>query len=140
MAGQRGRDVLISIGDGEDPEGFVPVAGIRARTIALTAGLVEATTAQSPAAWREVVSGAGVKRAEVEGRGVFKDALSDALLRAAYFAGEAVTFQLTIPDFGVMTGPFVISALTYGGDHDDEATFAIRLSSAGVISFDAMGV
>lgn len=139
MAGQRGRDVLISIGDGEDPETFLGVAGIRTKTISLTAGLVEATTAQSPEAWREVMTGVGVKRAEVSGRGVFKDGLSDALLRAAYFAGETANFQLAIPDFGVMTGPFAISELTYGGEHDDEATFAIRLSSAGLVVFEAWG-
>lgn len=139
MAGQRGRDVLISIGDGEAPEGFLVVAGIRARTISLTAGLVEATTAQSPNAWREVIAGAGVKRADVAGSGAFKDAMSDALMRAAYFAGEASNFQLTIPDFGVLTGPFVIAELSYGGEHDHEATFSIRLASAGQVVFDSHG-
>jgi TP901-1 family phage major tail protein len=139
MAGQRGRDVLIGIGDGEEPEAFFVVAGIRAKTIALTAGLVEATTAQSPNAWREVIAGAGVKRAEVAGSGAFKDAMSDALMRAAYFAGAASNFRLEIPDFGVLTGPFVITELSYGGGHDDEATFAIRLSSAGLVSFEADG-
>lgn len=136
MAGQRGRDVLIAIGDGDEPEAFVTVAGIRAKTISLTAGLVEATTAQSADGWRETIVGAGVKRAEVAGRGAFKDGLSDALLRAAYFAGEASRFELTIPGFGVLRGPFAISELTYGGDHEDEATFAIRLSSAGVVEFE----
>lgn len=34
MAGQRGRDRLIEIGDGNSPEVFANVAGIRARTIA----------------------------------------------------------------------------------------------------------
>lgn len=139
MAGQRGRDVLISIGDGETPQAFFVVAGIRAKTISLTAGLVEATTAQSPNAWREVIAGAGVKRAEIAGSGVFKDAMSDALMRAAYFAGEASALEMTIPDFGTLTGPFVITELSYGGAHDDEATFAIRLSSAGQVVFDAHG-
>jgi TP901-1 family phage major tail protein len=137
MAGQRGRDVLIGIGDGEEPEMFIPVAGIRARTISLTAGLVEGTTAQSPEAWREVIAGAGVKRAEVAGSGVFRDAVSDALMRAAFFAGDATRFELVIPAFGALRGPFVISELNYGGEHEGEATFAIRLSSAGVITFDA---
>lgn len=122
MVGQQGRDVLISIGDDEAPEAFVLIAGIRARTINLTAGLIEATTAQSAQAWREVIAGAGVKRAEVAGAGVFKDAMSDALIRAAFFAGRAPAFELAIPDFGVMRGPFVIVELTYGGDHDAEAT------------------
>lgn len=139
MAGQRGRDVLISIGDDETPDAFFVVAGIRAKTISLTAGLVEATTAQSPNAWREVIGGAGVKRAEIAGSGVFKDSLSDALIRAAYFAGGVSNFQMTIPDFGVLTGPFAITELTYGGAHNDEATFSIRLASAGQVVFDAVG-
>jgi TP901-1 family phage major tail protein len=139
MAGQRGRDVLISMGDGDEPEAFVAVAGIRARTISLTAGLVEATTAQSPNGWREVIAGAGVKRAEVAGSGMFKDAMSDAMMRAAYFAGDASSFELVIPGFGTLRGPFAITELTYGGDHEGEATFSIRLASAGVVTFDADG-
>ncbi len=137
MAGQRGRDVLISIGDGDVPETFVPVAGIRAKTISLTAGLIEATTAQSPDGWRELIAGAGVKRAEIAGSGVFKDTLSDALIRAAYFAGDASTYQMIIPDFGLMQGPFVITELIYGGEHAGEAEFSIRLASAGLVTFEA---
>ena len=137
MAGQRGRDVLVKIGDGGSPEGFVTVAGIRARTIALSAGLIDATTAQSPEAWRELIAGAGTKRAEIAGSGVFKDAVSDALLRMAYFGGEAATFQLVVPGFGVLQGPFAVAELTYGGEHDGEAEFSVRLASAGAISFEA---
>jgi TP901-1 family phage major tail protein len=77
MSGQRGRDVLIRIGDGGEPEAFVAIAGIRARTVVLSARLVETTTAQSPQAWRELMTGAGTKRIEVAGSGAFKDAASD---------------------------------------------------------------
>lgn len=76
-----------------------------------------------------MISGAGVKRANIAGSGVLKDALSDALMRAAYFAGDASTFQMTTPDFGVLTGPFVITELSYGGAHDDEATFSLGMRS-----------
>ena len=137
MAGQRGRDVLIRISDGGAPETFVSVAGIRARTISLSTSLVDATLVHSPQAWRELVAGAGTKRAEVAGSGVFKDAASDARMRHAYFSGEAPRFRLEIPDFGVLAGPFAISELSYGGDHEAEATFAIRLMSAGVVTFEA---
>lgn len=137
MAGQRGRDVLVKIGDGGSPETFATVAGIRAKTIALSAGVVDGTTAESPNAWRELIAGAGVKRAEVSGSGVFKDAQSDALLRAAYFNGASPNLQLVIPDFGVLAGPFVVSELAYGGEHDGEATFSVRLASAGAVSFAA---
>ena len=138
MAGQKGRDVLIKIGDGGAPENFVTVAGIRARTVSLSAGLIDATTAESPDAWRELLASAGTKRAELAGAGVFKDAASDALVRQAYFSGEAATMQLVIPGFGVMQGQFVVSELSYGGEHDGEAVFSVRLASAGAISFEAV--
>ena len=44
MSGQKGRDVLIKIGDGEDTEAFVTVAGIRAKTISLNAKTVDGTS------------------------------------------------------------------------------------------------
>lgn len=135
MGGLRGRDILIRIGDGGAPETFVAVAGIRARTILLSARPVESTTTQSPQAWRELMAGAGTKRVEVAGSGAFKDAASDARMRAAYFAGEAPRFQLQVTGFGLLEGPFAIAELSYVGEHDDEATFSIRLASAGAISF-----
>jgi TP901-1 family phage major tail protein len=137
MAGQRGRDVLIKIGDGGSPESFTIAAGIRTRSIALGAGLVDATTTTSPGAWRELLASAGTKEAEVSGAGVFKDAASDERMRAAYFGGHAVTLQLVIPDFGTLQGPFVIAGLVYSGDHDGEAAFAISLASAGALTFTA---
>lgn len=138
MAGQRGRDMLVSIGDGGDPEAFMVVAGIRARTLALRASHADCTTIDSPAAWRELIAGAGPKSVEVAGSGAFRDAASDARMRAAFFAGAAVTMELTIAGFGVVSGPFAISELVYGGTHDDEATFSVRLASSGAIAFVAI--
>ncbi len=85
MSGQKGRDVLIKIADGGDPETFVTVAGIRAKTISLNARTVDGTSGESPQAWRELIAGAGVKSASVSGAGVFKDANSDALMQQAFF-------------------------------------------------------
>lgn len=135
MAGQKGRDVLVGIGDGADPESFTLIAGMRTRTIALAASRIDATTLDSPGAWREAL--AGVKSVEVTGAGVFKDAASDARMRAAFFGGEAVRLQLAIPDFGTLAGPFLIGGLAYSGEHDGEAAFAIRLASAGELVFAA---
>jgi len=62
MSGQKGRDVLIKIADGE---GFATVAGIRAKTISLNARTVDGTSGESPEAWRELIAGAGVRSAGV---------------------------------------------------------------------------
>lgn len=138
MAGQKGRDVLIKIGDDGAPESFVTVAGIRAKTISLNARTVDGTSGESASAWRELIAGAGVKSASVSGAGVFKDANSDLLIQQSFFAQTVKNFQLVIPDFGTLVGPFLIEALDYSGDHDGEAAFAITLASAGAISFTAL--
>ena len=138
MSGQKGRDVLIKIGDGGAPETFLTIAGIRAKTISLNARAVDGTSGESPEAWRELIAGAGVKSASVSGAGVFKDAASDALIQQAFFTQSVRTFQLVIPDFGMLEGPFLIEALDYSGDHDGEAAFAITLASAGALSFTAI--
>ena len=138
MSGQKGRDVLIKIGDGGAPEAFVTVAGVRAKTISLNARSVDGTSGESPDAWRELIAGAGVKSASVSGAGVFKDAASDAMLQQVFFAQAARRFQLVSPDFGVLEGPFLVEALDYSGAHDGEAAFAITLASAGALSFTAL--
>ena len=138
MAGQKGRDVLIKIGDGGAPEAFTTLAGIRAKAIALNARTVDGTSGDSIGAWRELIDGAGVKAARVSGSGVFKDAASDATLKDVFFAQTARSFQLVVPDFGVLEGPFLVESLDYGGDHDGEATYSLTLASAGVVNFTAL--
>jgi TP901-1 family phage major tail protein len=135
MAAQRGKDILIRLDAGS---GFETVAGLRATRIALGAQAVDATTAEAPGRWRELLAGAGVQRASVSGQGVFKDAASDAALRALFFDGRAAQVELVIPDFGRISGPFLVTALEYAGNHDGEATFEATLESAGALGFAAI--
>ncbi len=128
MAAQRGKDLLIKL-DAEATGDFVTVAGLRATRFALNAAQVDATTAESAGRWRELLTG---------GRGVFKDAASDAALRTVFFAGAAPAFQLAIPYFGQIEGAFQVAGLEYAGDHDGEAVFEISLESAGPLSFTAV--
>lgn len=138
MTGQAGRDVLLKISDGAATPAFVTVAGLRARTIALAAHGVDATSADSPGNWRELLPGAGLREVTVSGSGVFKDAPSDALVRTSFFAQDIRVWRLVIPDFGTLEGPFQVANLEYGGTHDGEATFSLTLSSAGAIGFAAL--
>ena len=138
MAAQKGKDILLKIGDGAGPEVFTTVAGLRARTISLNARSVDATDSDSAGRWRELLAGAGVRQASVSGAGVFRDAASDALIRAAFFAQSADNWQLVVPDFGVLEGPFLVAALEYAGEHEGEASFALSLASAGEVTFEAV--
>lgn len=134
MAAQKGKDLLIKLADGE---AFVTVAGLRARRLSFNAQAVDITHAESAGRWRELLDGAGVRRAAVAGRGLFRDAASDALLRATFFDGAIRVLQIVIPDFGTVEGPFQVTALEFAGEHDGELTYELALESAGEIIFTA---
>jgi len=136
MAAQKGKDLLLKLADGSG--GFVTVAGLRTRRFTLNAEAVDITHAESAGRWRELLAGAGVRRASMSGAGVFKDAASDALMRQVFFDGEIRAWQVFIPDFGLIEGMFQISSLDYRGDHASEVTFDVTLESAGALTFSAL--
>lgn len=136
MAAQKGKDLLLKI----DPAGtgsFTTVAGLRARTLAFNAEQVDITHQESAGQWRELLEGAGVRSARVTGAGIFKDAASDEMMRSAFFSGAIRNFQVVLPDFGVVQGPFQIVALEFSGRHDNELAFEVSLESAGQLGFSA---
>ena len=134
MAAQKGKDLLVKIADGAS---FTTVAGLRSRRIAFNAETVDITHAESTDRWRELLEGAGVKRASISGRGLFKDAATDELMRAAFFNGAVKNYQIVIPDFGTVEGAFQIASLEFAGEHNGEVTYELALESAGVLTFTA---
>lgn len=138
MAAQAGKDMLLKIGDGADPQGFTTIAGLRAKTISLNARTIDATHADSPGRWRELIAGAGVRSASVSGAGIFVDSAADEAARSVFFEQARRDWQLIIPDFGVIEGAFLVTALEYSGRHDGEAAYSLSLASAGQLGFAAL--
>lgn len=138
MSAQRGRDLLVKIGDGGSPETFTTVAGLRATTLGFNSTTVDVTNADSANQWRELLAGAGVKSAAFSGSGVFKDAASDESLRAAFFTQTTPNFQVVIPDFGMIAGAFQIASLQYEGPYDGEVKLSLSLQSADALTFTAL--
>jgi TP901-1 family phage major tail protein len=132
MTAQKGKDLLIKIADGAS---FATVAGLRTRRLSFNAETVDITHAESANRWRELLDGAGVKRASISGRGLFKDAATDALMRQTFFEGAAKNYQIVIPDFGTVQGPFQITNLEFAGEHNGEVTYDVSLESAGEQTF-----
>ena len=135
MGAQKGKDLLLKIEDGSGA--FVSVAGLRTQRLALNADAVDVTHAESAGRWRELLAGAGVRRASIAGSGIFKDASSDILIRQVFFDGLIRNWQIVVPSFGVIQGSFQISSLDYRGEHAGEVTFEMSLESAGQLSFTA---
>ncbi|MGJ8610792.1 MAG: phage major tail protein, TP901-1 family [Octadecabacter sp.] len=136
MVAQNGKDLLIKIdmtGDGL----FETAAGLRATRVSFNAETVDVTSLESTGGWRELLGGAGVKSASISGSGVFKDDSTDERVRAIFFNGETPDFQVIVPDFGTIEGPFLVSSIEYAGSHNGEATYEMSLTSAGEITFVA---
>ena len=137
MAVQNGKDLLVKIdinGSGQ----FETIAGLRATRISFNAETVDVTSLESQGGWRELLAGAGVRSASISGAGVFRDANTDERARQIFFDGEVPDFQVVIPGFGVVEGPFQITGIEYAGSHNGEATNELTLASAGVLTFTAL--
>jgi phage major tail protein, TP901-1 family len=135
MGAQKGKDLLLKLDIGGT---FVTVAGLRARQIAFNAETVDVTHAESAGRWRELLAGAGVRRAGISGSGIFKDEASDAYVRELFFDDDIRPWQVVVPDFGTIEGPFQVTALEYRADHAGEVTFELALESAGALAFSAL--
>jgi TP901-1 family phage major tail protein len=137
MGAQKGKDLLLKL-DFDQNSVFETVAGMRSRKIAFNAEPIDITNADSAGRWRELLEGAGVRRAGISGAGIFKDAGSDASVRELFFDGAIRTWQIVVPDFGTISGPFQVTALEYAGEHDGEVTYEMGLESAGQVLFAAV--
>ncbi|MDM8165349.1 MULTISPECIES: phage major tail protein, TP901-1 family [Roseovarius] len=136
MAVQNGKDLLVKI-DLTGTGNFETVAGLRATRVSFNAESVDVTSLESAGGWRELLAGAGVKSAAISGSGIFRDEASDERARQIFFDGETPDFQVVIPDFGVVEGPFQVGSIEYAGTHDGEATYELSLASAGQLTFTA---
>ena len=137
MVAQNGKDLLVKI-DMNGAGQFETVAGLRATRISFNAESVHVTSLESQGGWRELLVGAGVRSASISGSGVFKDADTDERARQIFFDGETPDFQVVVPGFGVIQGPFQITSIDYSGNHNGEATYELSLASAGALTFTAL--
>lgn len=149
MAAQKGSALLLKIGDGASPEVFTTVGGLRSNTITMNEEAVDVTT-KDDNGHRALLAGGGTNSVSVSGSGVFTDAASETSLKDAYFAQQNTSdgssaqtaafnnFQIIVPDFGTLTGSFMIASLEYAGEYNGETTYSVSLESNGYITFAAV--
>lgn len=136
MPAQNGKDLLIKL-DMTGAGMFDTIAGLRATRISFNAESVDVTSLESQGGWRELLGGAGVRSASISGSGVFKDEATDERARQIFFDGDIPAFQVIIPDFGIVEGPFQLTSIEYAGSHNGEATYEMAMASAGALTFTA---
>lgn len=136
MPAQKGRDLLLKV-DADATNVFTTIGGLRARTLSFNTTSVDITTSESTGQWRELLAGGGIRTAKVSGSGIFKDTASDEIVRSQVMGGLIRPWQIVIPAFGTLAGPFQITSFELSGRHDGEITFELALESAGELAFTA---
>ncbi len=134
MAVQAGKDLLVKVDMSTDGN-YETIAGLRATRISFNAEAVDVTALDSQGGWRELLAGAGVRSAAISGSGVFRDEATDERARQLLFDGLTPNFQVVIPEFGIVEGPFQVTSLEYAGQLNGEATYDLSLASAGELQF-----
>lgn len=134
MSVAAGKHVLLKIEQSSGTGNFVTVAGLKIKTFTLKTQSLDITHCDSPGQWRELLGGAGVRGVDVSGAGVFVNGEADQIMRQRFFDQALCSFQLCLPEFAILSGPFLITELEYSGRHDGEAAYALSLASAGAIS------
>ena len=146
MAKQKGREVLVKIGDGESPEVFTTIFGMTTAGLTINNNSYANTTPDqtTPGGQLHQSLRTGVRSMQISGSGIFEDdAAYTALLNVAVGTGvsdltDAVAnFQLIVPDLGTFEGSFHVTELQNEGEMEGDVTYSVTLDSAGVITFTA---
>ncbi len=110
---------------------------MRTTSMTVNAEIVDVTNKDS-AGWRELLSGAGVRRMSVSGTGVFTDSQAESLMRSHALAGSVANYQIVFENGDLFSGAFQVASLDYSGDHNGERTYTLSLESAGPVSVGAV--
>lgn len=133
MAAQKGRELLLKLGDGGGPEAFTTVAGLRDTSVTINEQEVDITSKDSNGI-RELLDGNIVRSISVSGSGVFLDSTGFNTIRDSALAGTHNNFQVVIAGTsnagGTYEGAFRITSLEETGSYDGEQQYSISLESA----------
>ena len=94
MAAEKGSAFLLKIGDGGAPPIYATVAGMRTTQMSVNGEAVNVTTKAS-GAWRELLSGAGVRSVSVAASGIFTGSAAEARIKANALGGLIDDYELS---------------------------------------------
>ena len=137
---QKGKLVLLKMGDGGGPEVFTGVCGMRSKSITINNATFDTTVPHctDPGQAIHAATLDGVKSMEVSGAGLFTESQVEKDLTALAMAeSPRANFQFVVPGLGTFEGEFSLGTMQYTGPYDDAAGYDMTLSSSGEITFTA---
>ena len=132
MSAEKGSAFLLKVGDGASPPAFTTVAGMRTTQMSVNGEAVNVTSKDS-GAWRELLSGAGVRSVSVSAGGIFTGSAAELRVKSNALAGLLDDYELSFESGERMRGRFLVTRLDYSGDYNGERNYALSLESSGPV-------
>jgi TP901-1 family phage major tail protein len=132
MAVEKGSAFLLKIGNGAATPSYTTVAGLRTTQLSINGDPIVITNKGS-GAWRELLSGAGVRSVSVSAAGVFTGSVAETRMKSNALAGVLDDYELSFESGDRMQGKFLITRLDYAGDFNGERSYTVALESSGAV-------
>lgn len=132
MAVESGAAFLLKLNDGNEPEQFVTVAGLRTTQMSIATDPVVVTNKGS-GGWRELLPTGGIKTVSISGAGVFTGSAAELQLKNRALSGMVDRFEVSFEGGERLRGTFQVTRLDYSGDFNGERTYTLTLESSGVV-------
>ncbi len=132
MAVEKGSAFLLKIGNGAATPIYTTVAGLRTTQLSINGDPIVITNKGS-GAWRELLSGAGVRSVSVSAAGVFTGSSAETKIKVNALAGVLDDYELSFESGERMQGKFLITRLDYAGDFNGERSYTVALESSGPV-------
>lgn len=132
MAAEKGSAFLLKVGNGGSPITYATIAGLRTTQLSIN-GEAVAITSKDSGAWRELLSGAGVRSVSVSAAGVFTGSAAEVRIKANALAGVIDDYRLSFESGETLTGRFLVTRLDYAGDYNGERSYTLNLESSGAV-------
>jgi TP901-1 family phage major tail protein len=133
MSAEKGSAFLLKVGDGAAPPLYSTVAGMRTTQLSVNGEAVNVTSKDS-GAWRELLSGAGVRSVSVSASGIFTGSAAELRVKGNALGGLLDDYELSFESGEQMRGRFLVTRLDYAGDYNGERTYSLNLESSGEVS------
>ena len=129
-----GEAFIVQIGDGNDPETFTTIGGLRANGLKLTAEAIDVSD-KSSQGWSS--SMAGLRRLAVDASGIMGDTPALDRLRQVARQRLAANFRILNARGDRWEGAFIVSRWEESGDYNGEHAYTFSLENAAAPVFVA---
>lgn len=139
MPQQKGRLLLIKIGDGATPEVFANLCGIKTQSFNLSASEVDTTTPDctNPGNAVQRTVEPGIVNRTFSGTGAFVSGGTQAILMGHVRNATVFNAEVIVPGDGEYAGPWMVSEFEFSGEMEGNMEFNATFVAAGPLTFTA---